>query len=94
MQERTNFIQDEVMTLEEIGFFIFYKSNSHSRNLFGEDAFNFVNRSVDENSWPKTRNGKNICHPSIFKISTQQYNKWEAEHVCLAQILPPTNVLL
>jgi hypothetical protein len=44
MEERTNFIQDEVMTLEEVDFFIFEKLNSHLRNLFGEDASVFVNR--------------------------------------------------
>jgi hypothetical protein len=54
MRKRTNFIQDEVMTLEEVGFFIFEKSNFHSRNLFSEDASIFVNRSTYENSWPKT----------------------------------------
>jgi hypothetical protein len=71
MQERTNFIQDEVMTLEEVGFFIFKKSNSHSRNLFGEDASNFVNRSVDENSWPRVEMGKIFV---ILQFSRFQLN--------------------
>ncbi len=54
MQEMTNFIQDEVMTLEEVGLFIFEKLNSHLKNLFGEDASIFVNRLTYENSRPKT----------------------------------------
>jgi hypothetical protein len=36
---------------------------------------------------------KNICGVSIFKIYTQQQNKWEAKCVFVANILPPTNVL-
>ncbi len=75
MQEKTNFIQDEVMTLDEVGFFIFEKSNSHLKNLFSEDASIFLNRSINENSWPKIQNGKKIVILQIFKISTQQYNK-------------------
>jgi len=35
---------------------------------------------------------KNIRHVSIFKIFTQQQNKWEAQCVVMANILPPTNV--
>jgi hypothetical protein len=34
-----------------------------------------------------------ICHALIFKIFTQQQNKWKVGRVLLANILPPTNVI-
>ncbi len=92
MQERTNLTQDEVMTLEEIGFLLFEKLKCHPRNLFHDDASLLVNKLADVDNQPKIQNRKNICHVSIFKISNQQQNKWEVGHVLLVNILPPTNV--
>jgi hypothetical protein len=64
----------------------------HPRNIFGDDASLLANKSANAYNWPKIRNGKNIYHALVFKIFTQQQNKWEAGHVLLANILPPTNV--
>ncbi len=79
-------------TLEEIGFLLFEKSKCHPKNLFGDDASILVNKPVGANNQPKTWSGKNIHCASIFKISTQQQNKWEAGPIILVNILQPTNV--
>jgi hypothetical protein len=34
-----------------------------------------------------------FCHALVFKIFTQQQNKWKARCILLANILPPTNVI-
>jgi hypothetical protein len=49
---------------------------------------------MDVNAWPKTRNDKNICCPSIFKTSIQQQSKWDVGHIFVTRILPPTNILV
>jgi hypothetical protein len=92
MQEGIDLTQDEVTTLEEASFLLFKKLKCHPRIFFTDDASLLVNKLVDANNWPKIRNGKNIHCASIFKISTQQQNKWEIRHVLLANILLPTNV--
>jgi hypothetical protein len=80
------------MALEETGFFLSEKPKCHPINLFSDHAYFHVNKPVDVDKWPKTCNKKNIHHVSIFKIFTQQQNKWEVGCVLLANILPPTNV--
>jgi hypothetical protein len=62
------------------------------RNVFGDDAFVLVNKLVDANAWLKTWNGKNIRCPFVFKISTQQQNKWKVGHVLVTQMLLPINI--
>jgi hypothetical protein len=62
------------------------------RNVFGDDAFVLVNKLAEANAWLKTWNGKNIRCPSIFKISTQQQNKWKVGHVLVTQISLPTSI--
>jgi hypothetical protein len=65
----------------------------HPINLFSDDASLCANKSTNADNWPKIWNGKNIYRALVFKIFTQQQNKWEARHVLLANILPPTNVI-
>jgi len=69
VQEGTNLTQDEVTTLEEVSFFLSKKPKCHPKNLFDDDAYLLVNKLADANNRPKIRNGKNIHHGSIFKIS-------------------------
>jgi hypothetical protein len=38
-------------------------------NLFGDGPYAHVYKPLDLNHWPKTRNGKKICHPGTFKLS-------------------------
>jgi hypothetical protein len=80
------------MILEKIGFLLSEKLRCLPKNIFGDDAYNLVNKLVDVNTWPKLQNDKSICCPSIFKISTQQQNKWEVGHVFVTRILPPTKI--
>jgi hypothetical protein len=70
VQERTNLTQDEVMTLKKAGFLLSRKAKCHPRNLFGDSSSFPINKPADATAWLTTRNGKNICRPSIFKIST------------------------
>jgi hypothetical protein len=92
VQEGTFLTQDEVTTLEEPGFFLSEKPKCHPINLFCDDASFLVNKPMNAYTWQKTQNGKFFCHALVFKISTQQQNKREAERVFLENILPPTNV--
>ncbi len=39
------------------------------RNLFGDGPFAHVYKPLDLDVWPKTRNGKKICHLGMFKLS-------------------------
>ncbi len=71
VQEKTNLTQYEVMALEETSFILFKKLKCHPRNLFDDDAWIPINKPMDVDSWPKTRNGKNIYRVLVFKISTQ-----------------------
>jgi hypothetical protein len=49
VQEGTNLIQNEVMTLKEVGFVLFGKSKCHPKIIFGDDASIHVNKLVDAN---------------------------------------------
>jgi hypothetical protein len=71
VQEGSNFIQDELMTLKEVSFLFFEKSKCHLKNPFGEEASLPINRPIDVDSWPKTQNKKSIHCPLKFKISIQ-----------------------
>jgi hypothetical protein len=62
------------MILKKNGLFLSKKLRCYPKNIFGDDAYVFVNKLVDVNTWLKTQNDKSICCPSIFKISTQQQN--------------------
>jgi hypothetical protein len=47
VQEGIDLTQDEVTTLEEVGFFLFEKLNCHPKNIFGDDASLLINKLVD-----------------------------------------------
>jgi hypothetical protein len=63
-------------------------------NLFGDGPSAHVYKPSDPSVWPKTRNGKKICHPSTFKLSILQKNKWEVGWTFEATLLTPSNILL
>jgi hypothetical protein len=46
VQKRTNLTQDEVTTLEEIGFLLSKKSKCHPKNLFSDDGSILVNKPM------------------------------------------------
>ncbi len=80
------------MTTLEPSFLLSEKLMCNPRNVFGDDAFVLVNKLADANAWLKTWNGKNMRCLSIFKISTQQQNKWKVGCVLVTEILLPTNI--
>ncbi len=49
MQEGTNLTQDEVTTLEEVGFLLSEKPKFHPKNLFSDDANLHVNKPTNAN---------------------------------------------
>jgi hypothetical protein len=82
--EGTDLTQNEVITLEEVGFLLSKKLRCQPRNLFGGGAFIPMNKPTNAYVWPKIQNGKNICRLSILKLSIQQHNKWEVNYVFVA----------
>jgi hypothetical protein len=44
-------------------------------NLFGNGTFALVYKPWDLDAWPKSRNGKKVRHPDIFKLSITQEKK-------------------
>jgi hypothetical protein len=50
VQKQTDLTQDEVTTLEEVGFFLSKKPKCHPKNLFSDDAFLFINKPTDANT--------------------------------------------
>jgi hypothetical protein len=83
VQEGTNFIQIEMLTLKEVGFLFLEKPICPLINLVGDDiyalvkqplkcgdiTFALVYKPLDPNAWPKSRNGKKIHHLNTFKLS-------------------------
>ncbi len=53
VQEGNNLIEDEVTTLEELGFLLSEKLMCNPRNVFSDDAFVLVNKLADANAWLK-----------------------------------------
>jgi hypothetical protein len=90
IQESINLTQNELTTLEEVGFsFVcFYRSNVQS--LFGSQSSCSSNSHVHatlscpslvrpfDASWPITCGGKKVKQPSILKLTQQHINNWEA----------------
>jgi hypothetical protein len=64
------------------------------RSLFGKENSIFINRIVDEMSWPTSRNGKVIHCTMPFKMSNLHYNWWEASRFFETTINPPLEVPL
>jgi hypothetical protein len=61
-------------------------------NLFGDGTSIHVYKPLDPNAWPKSRNGKKICRPNMFKLSILQENKWEVGWILEATLLTPSNI--
>jgi hypothetical protein len=53
LQKRTNFIQDEVTTLEKTSFFC-KKFICHFQNIFGDENCVLMHQALYVNSWPKS----------------------------------------
>jgi hypothetical protein len=62
------------------------------RSLFGRENSIFINRLMDEMSWPTSRNGKVIHCIMPFKMSNLHYNWWEASRIFETTINPPLEV--
>jgi hypothetical protein len=60
--------------------------------LFGDDISAHVYKPLDLNVWPKSRNGRKIHLPNIFKLSILQENKWEVGQTLEATSLTPSNI--
>jgi hypothetical protein len=63
-------------------------------NLFGDGNSTHVYKLLDLDVWPKSRNGKKICHPDMFKLSILEENKCEVGRTFEATLLTPSNILL
>jgi len=61
-------------------------------NIFGNGPFTHVYKPLDPNAWPKSKNGKKICHLDMFKLSILQENKWEVGWALEATLLTPSNI--
>jgi hypothetical protein len=68
LHKRTNFIQDEVTTLEETSLFC-KKCICHFQNLFGDENCDLMHQPLYVDSWPKSCDNKIICHLITFKLS-------------------------
>jgi hypothetical protein len=62
------------------------------QNLFSSGIFAHVYKPLYLNSWPKSRNGKKIHHPNIFKLSILQKNKWKVGQTLEVTLLAPSNI--
>jgi len=51
--------------------------------VFVDHIYSHLNKPLDPNAWPKTS-----CCPTIFKLSKEHENKWEAGHALQAIIFP------
>jgi hypothetical protein len=63
-------------------------------NFFGDGISTLVYKPLDLDVWPKSRNGKKICHPDTFKLSILQKNEWEVGQTLKATLLTPSNIPL
>jgi hypothetical protein len=107
IQEGTNLTQKEVTTLEEVRFSFDNLHRNNVQSLFGSQSCILNNshvltischslvRSFDASCWPTTCGGKKVKWPSIFKLTQQHINNWEARKllfqctVFLAINVPP-----
>jgi hypothetical protein len=53
----------------------FWSSICAPWSLFGDGPFAHVYKPLDLDAWPKSRIGKKIHHPGVFKLSILQENK-------------------
>jgi hypothetical protein len=61
-------------------------------NLFGNGTSTPFYKPLDLDVWPKSRNRKKICHPSTFKLSILQENKWEVGQTLETTLLTPSKI--
>jgi hypothetical protein len=61
-------------------------------NLFGDGTSAHVYKPLHPDDWPKSKNGKKICHLDTFKLSILQENKWEVGQTFEATLLTPSNI--
>jgi hypothetical protein len=54
----TNFIQDEVTTLKEVGF-VYCEQLKCPCNFFGNESYDCLHQLLDVNCWSKCHNNKN-----------------------------------
>ncbi len=64
------------------------------QNFFSNGTFAHVYKPLDLDAWPKSRNGKKICCPSMFKLSILQENKWEVGRALKATLLTTLTIPL
>jgi hypothetical protein len=62
------------------------------RFFFGDCIFAPIYKPLDPYAWPKSRNGKKICHLGTFELSILQENKWEVGQTLEATLLTPSNI--
>jgi len=101
IQEGTNLAQNELTTLEEVGFSFDHLHRNNIRSLFGSKPFCSSNSHVlttmscpnlvkpfDVSCWPTTRGGKKVRWPSILKLTQQYNNNWEVGILLLLLMSP------
>jgi hypothetical protein len=65
---------------------------STPHNLFSDGTSTHIYKPLDPNAWPKSRNGKKICCPNIFKLSILQENKWKVGRALETTLLTPLTI--
>jgi len=76
-------------TFKEVRFVMNKRQPIFPRSLFEGESSIFINRPMDEMSWPTSRNGKVICCTMPFKMSNLHYNWWEFGQLLKAIINSP-----
>jgi hypothetical protein len=61
--------------------------------FFGDGTSTLVYKPLDIDVWLKSKNGKKIRRPDIFKLSILKENKWEVGRSFEATLLTPSNIL-
>jgi hypothetical protein len=79
-------------TFKEVKFVMNKRQPIFPRSLFEGESSIFINRPMDEMSWPTSRNGKVICCTMPFKMSNLHYNWWEFGQLLKAIINSPLEV--
>jgi hypothetical protein len=100
IQEGINLTQNELIILEEVGFYFDHLHKSNSWSLFGSQSScssnshvpTIVNcpnlvRPFDASCWPTTCGGKKVRWPLVLKMTQQHINNWEASILLLQCIV-------
>jgi hypothetical protein len=62
------------------------------KTFLNDGIYAHVYKQLDLDAWPKSRNGKEICHLDTFKLSILQKNKWEMGWNLETTLLIPSNI--